>query len=161
MQVDLTAPADNFDADAFTRGVERMLEIIPRNDDVRLDVTTDLRASVRAKHPNREYAATYESDRDMATVMGKTIAQDDGTIDVVVDARVFDLGAPPELPSAPSNTRRFTSPSGSEGRRFTISAAARTTRRRPSGSRWKLPVRRARSSEWSERFGVSMPCPVQ
>jgi len=75
MQVDLTAPADNFDADAFTRGVERMLEIIPRNDDVRLDVTTDLRASVRAKHPNREYAATYESDRDMATAMGKTLAQ--------------------------------------------------------------------------------------
>ena len=61
MQVDLAATADNFDADAFTRGVERMLEIIPHNDHVRLDVTTDLRASVRAKHPNREYAATYES----------------------------------------------------------------------------------------------------
>jgi hypothetical protein len=98
MQVDLTAPADNFDADAFTRGVERMLEIIPRNDDVRLDVTTDLRASVRAKHPNREYAATYESDREMATAMGKTLAQDDGSVDVIVDARVFSLGAPPGTP---------------------------------------------------------------
>jgi hypothetical protein len=34
-----------------------MLEIIPRNDYVRLDVTTDFRASVRAKRPNRKYAA--------------------------------------------------------------------------------------------------------
>jgi hypothetical protein len=101
MQLDLTAPADNFDADAFTRGVERMLEIIPRNDDVRLDVTTDFRASVRAKHPNRKYAATYESARDMATAMGKTIAQDDGTVDVIVDARVFSLSA---LPGTPERT---------------------------------------------------------
>jgi hypothetical protein len=79
MQVDLTAPADNFDADAFTRGVERILENIPRDDDVRLDVTIDFRAAVRAKHPNREHAATCESDRDMATAMGKTLAQDDCT----------------------------------------------------------------------------------
>jgi hypothetical protein len=51
MQLDLTAPADDFDVDAFTRGVERMLEIIPRNDDLaspgwlRMAVTRTVRRS--------------------------------------------------------------------------------------------------------------------
>jgi hypothetical protein len=93
MQLNLNAPAEDFDQAAFTRAVERLLAIIPQSDDLRLEVTTDLRASVRAKHPNEDYAAKFEQSRDLAFVMGKTLNQDDGSTDIIVDARIFSPGA--------------------------------------------------------------------
>ena len=95
MQLSLTAPTDDFDRNAFTRAVERFLEIVPQNDDLRLEVTTDLRTSVREKHPDKRYATTYEQSRDLGFVMGKTINQDDGSTDIIVDARIFSHDANP------------------------------------------------------------------
>lgn len=93
MEIDIRAPAEDFDEAAFTRAIERLLAVVPENDDLRLEVTTDLRASVRAKHPDPDYAAKFEQTRDLAFVMGKTVEQEDGSTDIILDARVFSLDA--------------------------------------------------------------------
>jgi len=95
MEVSLTAPAEDFDKDAFISAVEQMLAILPQNDDLRLEVTTDLRASVRAKHPDKDYAMKFEQSRDLGFVMGKTLNQDDGSTDIIVDAQLFSHSARP------------------------------------------------------------------
>lgn len=84
---------DGFDSEALERGYEAMEAIVPSMEKVRLQVAPDFTQAVRDAHPDRDYAARYEQDRgDLGVAMAKTIPQDDGVIDVIVDARVLASG---------------------------------------------------------------------
>jgi hypothetical protein len=95
LKVDLVVPRDDFDSQAFERATNRLVEIIGDYEDLRLTVTTDFRGAVRRVVTDADYAAAYEQERDFAVAMAKTIPQDDGSTDLVIDARIFSLAAEP------------------------------------------------------------------
>jgi hypothetical protein len=90
---------DCFDSEALERGYEAMETIVPSMEKVRLQVAPDFTKAVRDAHPDRDYAARYEQDRgEFGSAMAKTIPQDDGVIDVIVDARVLVSGQAEGVP---------------------------------------------------------------
>jgi hypothetical protein len=93
LELDHEAFPKGFDSEALERGYEAMESIVPSMEKVRLQVATDFTKAVRDTHPDRDYAAQYEQDRGhFGAAMAKTIPQDDGVIDVIVDARVLASG---------------------------------------------------------------------
>jgi hypothetical protein len=93
MEIDLTVPRDDFDAEAFRRAADRLADIISDDEHVRLTVTTDFVGAVRSTVTDADYAAQYEQEREFAIALAKTITQDDGSTDLIVDARLFGMSA--------------------------------------------------------------------
>lgn len=99
LELDHEAFPDCFDSKALERGYEAMEAIVPSMERVRLQVAPDFTKAVRDAHPDRDYAARYEQDRgEFGSAMAKTIPQDDGVIDVIVDARVLVSGQDEGVP---------------------------------------------------------------
>ncbi len=64
-----------------------------------LTIAPDFAEAVRQAHGDAEYAASYEQDRGaFGSVAAKVIPHDDGTVDLVVDARLLAKGQTTELP---------------------------------------------------------------
>lgn len=87
------AVSDNFDTAALERGHEAMKAIVPSMEGVHLIITRDFVGAVRESHENAEYAANYAQERGtFGSAMAKTIPRSDGTIHVVIDARLLVKG---------------------------------------------------------------------
>ncbi len=75
-----------------------LYDIVEQSDGIRITITSDFVAAVREKVNDPDYAAAYEQDRTFGFVFAKTISQDDGSVDLVVDARVLSPNAKPGEP---------------------------------------------------------------
>lgn len=95
MDISLTFPRGDFDQESFAVAAARLAELLDDHAHLRLIVTTDFVAAVReAIAPDDpEYAAAYEQERDFAFAIAKTISNADGTVDLIVDARLFSFDA--------------------------------------------------------------------
>lgn len=87
-------PPDDFDVEAFRRSMAKLEATVPDTDKLRLTVTASFDDAVREATGD----PTYMQSRDFAFAVAKTIPQDDGMIDLIVDARVFRLDAAPGDP---------------------------------------------------------------
>jgi len=93
VEIEIDGLPEGYDENQVADAAARLAEIAPDHDRVRLHIAADLQAVVRSKHPDRDYAETFEQDRPMAHVSAKTIEQPDGTVDVIMDRRMFAPGA--------------------------------------------------------------------
>lgn len=92
--LDLTIPPDDFDVDSVGAALARLAEIVPDDLCVRIHVTTDFDGAVRtAVVDDPDYAAAYRHERELGRAIAKTIGQEDGSVDLVVDASIFALDA--------------------------------------------------------------------
>jgi len=85
---------DTFDVDALGAGVERLAEIAPDAEPLRLVVAADFEAAVRERVADPNYAENYRQERLFGSAVAKTIPQDDGSIDLIVDAGVLHGDGP-------------------------------------------------------------------
>jgi glyoxylase-like metal-dependent hydrolase (beta-lactamase superfamily II) len=77
VQLDISAPGEDFDKIALDRALDRLTEIVPGHDNVRVTVTNRFEEEVRAKVDDPEYAAVYEQEGQFAVTMAKTITHVD------------------------------------------------------------------------------------
>lgn len=78
---------------ALVRALDRLMEIVPEHDDVRVAVTDRFKEEVRATVDDPAYAAAYEQEREFAVAIAKTITHEDRSTDLILDARVFSCAA--------------------------------------------------------------------
>jgi hypothetical protein len=89
---------DEFDRAALVRCIQVFNEIIEKPERVRTTVTSEFVDAVRMVHEDKEYADAYEQDRPLGFAMAKTIVQSDGSVDLIVDSRVFHADTPAGVP---------------------------------------------------------------
>lgn len=93
MQLDISASREDFDMTALEGALDRLMEIVPAHDNLRVSVTNRFEEEVRAKVDDPEYAAAYKQERQFAVAMAKTITHADRSTDLILDARVFSRAA--------------------------------------------------------------------
>lgn len=76
---------DEYDDERLQRCMAAFGEIVERTDEVRFTITSDFVGAVRERVSDPDYAAAYEQHRRFEVAAAKTIPQDDGTIDLVMD----------------------------------------------------------------------------
>ncbi len=96
MDLSLSFPQDDFDVDSLSAAVAGLAALVPDHEHIRVKVTTEFANAVRETIvDDPDYAEAYEQEREFAFAVAKTIAQPDGSIDIIVDASIFSFEAEP------------------------------------------------------------------
>ena len=88
---------DSFDVEALTSAVAAFAAIAPHAEPLRVTVAADFEGAVRERVTDADYAAQYTQERLFGQAAAKVIAQDDGSIDLLVDAALVHGDAPKEF----------------------------------------------------------------
>jgi hypothetical protein len=117
---------DTFDVEALGSGVARLAEIAPDPEPFRLVLAADFEAAVRERVADPYYAANYRQERLFGSATAKTLFQDDGSIDLILDARLLHGDARPRssISTVCSRTRPTTSSLIGTARHSMTSASA-------------------------------------
>lgn len=86
MELSLEIDPETFNKEALMGAIGRLAEIAPDCEPLRVIVAVDFEAAVRERVADADYAANYKQERMFGRAMAKTITQEDGSIDLVVDA---------------------------------------------------------------------------
>jgi hypothetical protein len=95
LSVEIHASPADFDAAALTEAIARLDAIVAETSRIRLHVTSGFDDAVRRAVIDRTPGPGYTQERDFGFAVAKTITQEDGSIDVIVDAGIFSLTARP------------------------------------------------------------------
>jgi hypothetical protein len=87
---------DDVDTDLLARGIARLASVVERPDEVRVIVAADFEQAVRDRVSDPEYAAAYTAERLFGRAAAKTISQDDGSTDLVIDAWLLSKNNAPQ-----------------------------------------------------------------
>jgi hypothetical protein len=92
----LSLDPDDLDIEALENGLQLVLEMVPRSEDVRVAVAGDFEQAVRERVDDADYAAAYTAERLFGRATAKAIGHDDGTTDLVIDAWLLSKSSRPE-----------------------------------------------------------------